>query len=124
MITNDLSTAISQVQIDCDEYLYTHYEYLTSDEGADWYSTEVRLLSETQVFGRPINDYSADGQGTDTQLPLFALCPQLITLDSEYWLYNAASSTNWSTVTTTGICSSQSATTECGVRIYILVKGA
>lgn len=123
LFTNDLETAIETLETDFEDYLYSHYEYVTADAGADWYAMSARPLSETQVFGRPIYDTSVEGQATDRYLPLFRLNPNALISTEEYWLYNIASDTEWAVVTTEGLCSKEPATTTCGVKLYFLVKG-
>ena len=82
-----------------------------------WYSRKLDLMDECEVYGSVI--YSSSGYDCGTaypQLPLFALAPQYIPSDGEYWLKDVSSSESYASVTASGMADKNWADSSAGVR--------
>lgn len=94
-----------------------------------WYSRKLDLMDECEVYGSIIWSSSGYDCGSAyTQLPLFALAPQYIPSDEEYWLKDGeywlkdvSSSESYASVTSSGMAVSTWAATSSGVRPRFLI---
>lgn len=87
-----------------------------------WYSRKLDLMDECEVYGSII--YSSSGYDCGTaypQLPLFALAPQYIPSDGEYWLKDVSSSESYASVTASGMADQSWANGSAGVRPRFLI---
>lgn len=87
-----------------------------------WYSRKLDLMDECEVYGSII--YSSSGYDCGTaypQLPLFALAPQYILSNGEYWLKDVSSSENYAAVTANGMANQNWANSSAGVRPRFLI---
>lgn len=116
-------------------HILTYKEYLTNassngkPSGASEYDCTVELMCERMVYGNPYYGTVCDGVNTPsiysyskTQLPLFALRPDLICNRATWWLRDIVTAARFANVTTGGFATSGSAGTAFGVRPAIPVS--
>ncbi len=113
-------------------HLVTHRKYLcnaVSDgkaSAAAWVDSSVELMNEMMVYGSVING-GATYIGIDvfghynvgiekSQLPLFALRPDLIGIRTSWWLQDVVSAPNFAAVTSRGRAAFRDASASYGVR--------
>lgn len=116
-------------------HILTYKEYLTNassngkPSGASEYDCTVELMCERMVYGNPYYGTVCDGVNTPsiysyskTQLPLFALRPDLICNRATFWLRDIVSAANFALVGSTGYASYSGAGAARGVRPAIPVS--
>lgn len=87
-----------------------------------WFSRKLDLMDECEVYGSII--WSSSGYDCGTaypQLPLFALAPQYIPSDGEYWLKDISTSHSYASVNSTGIADGAWTARLIGVRPRFLI---
>ncbi len=111
-----------------EENVLEHDKYLcdtVSDgeaSGASWYDSKVELMTEVMVFGTIVAGRSEPGDTNrqvgieNSQLPLFALRPDLIGIRQTYWLRDVVSASRFARVGASGNASSFDASQSDGVR--------
>ena len=91
-----------------------------SSSAGSWYGSDVELMNEMMVYGARVNGSAVSGlydAGVEkSQLPLFALNPQLVNIRSTYWLRDVCSSTYFASVGSFGFADAFSASSSFGVR--------
>lgn len=124
MYTEGLEQAKSIIKTDFSGHVVKHRRILCNAvsngqaSGTSWYDSEVELMNEMMVFGSIINGRATYGRfnvGVErTQLPLFALRPDLASIG--YWLRDVCSATNFAYVTYYGNPHYTNASSSLGVR--------
>jgi hypothetical protein len=126
MYTEGLDSAKTTINSAFGSHVVNHRKYLCNavssgeQSGGSWYDSEVELMNEVMVYGSVVNGGARDGLynigAEKTQLPLFALRPDIANIRSAYWLRDVASSTSFSNVSNLGFASTTSASFNFGVR--------
>jgi hypothetical protein len=127
MYTNGLSQAKSMINSAFPGHVVTHRRYLSnavSDGQASagaWFDSNVELMSEVMVYGSVVNgSYGVSGlfdTGVDkSQLPLFALRPDLIGIRTAWWLRSVSSASYFAYVSNRGNADWNRASNAHGVR--------
>jgi hypothetical protein len=124
MYTTGLDQAKTIIHADFPGRVLTHRRLLSNatSNGAvstgAWVNSDVELMNEVMVFGSVVN-----GKGNSynigvekSQLPLFALRPDLIGIRSTWWLRDVTSATNFVFVRDVGSMSVNPASNAHGVR--------
>jgi hypothetical protein len=117
MYTTGLDQAKTKIHADFAGHVVNHRKYLSNAvsngqaSGAAWFDSDVELMNEVMVYGSVVN-----GQGDlynigteKSQLPLFALRPDLITIRRNWWLRDVAGPMNFALVHTSGLASANNA---------------
>lgn len=115
-------------------HILTYKEYLTNASangkasGASEYDCTVEIMSERMVYGSVFYGTICDGTTvpsiycySKTQLPLFALCPELICNRATYWLRDISTNFFFARVDNDGVANAANASNNHGVRPSILV---
>lgn len=109
MYTEGLAQAKSMINYAFSGHVVTHRRYLSNavsggqaSAGA-WFDSNVELMSEVMVYGSVVNgSYGTSGlydTGVDkSQLPLFALRPDLIGIRTAWWLRSVSSAPHFALV--------------------------
>ena len=105
-------------------YVLSHREYLTNAvsgnaaSGGTWYDSTVEIPNEIMLYGCHIQAAMGGHMSTTckTQLALFRLAPEFISIAKIYWLRDIASYTEFCRVYSTGIAQKYSANASVGVR--------
>lgn len=129
MYTTNLADAKTIIKAAFTGHVLTHREYLTNamtngrPSGAAWFDSEIELMNERMVYGNavfsPVSDGSsipANNTFNKSQLPLFALRPDLISIRAVWWLRDPVSATHFTDISTHGYASCVSASNAYGVR--------
>ncbi len=127
MYTEGLAQAKSMINYAFSGHVVTHRRYLSnavSDGQASagaWFDSNVELMSEVMVYGSMVNgSYGISGlfdTGADkSQLPLFALRPDLIGIRTAWWLRNVSSASYFARVDNDGVAGRYGASRTHGVR--------
>ena len=116
-------------------HILTYKEYLTNassngkPSGASEYDCTVELMCERMVYGNPYYGTVCDGVNTPliysyskTQLPLFALRPDLICNRATFWLRDIVSAAHFACVYYDGLANYRNASNALGVRPAIPVS--
>jgi hypothetical protein len=126
MRTSGLGQAKTKIHADFAGHVITHRRYLCNAvangqaSGGAWFNSDVELMNEVMVYGSVVN-----GKGTygfynigaeKSQLPLFALRPNLLNIVASWWLRDVGSATQFATVSATGYPSLANASLAIGVR--------
>ena len=124
MYTTGLDQARTKIHADFAGHVITHRRLLcnaaTSGQasGGAWYDSDVELMNEVMVFGSVVN-----GRGglynigiEKSQLPLFALRPDLLNIRTEWWLRDVGSAVGFAMVGTRGDALVFQASASYGVR--------
>ena len=109
--------------------LYNRYGTNTgASSGGEWYTRQLDLMNENQVYGSIVWSSSGFETGMDNiQFPLFALRPEyVIARDNsgnrqDYWLRNVVSSSYFARINDRGHIYSNNATNSNGVRPYFYI---
>lgn len=127
MYTEGLAQAKSMINYAFSGHVVTHRRYLSnavSDGQASagaWFDSNVELMSEVMVYGSVVNgSYGVSGlfdTGVDkSQLPLFALRPDLIGIRTAWWLRSVSSASHFAYVGYDGRAYRHTASLASGVR--------
>jgi hypothetical protein len=113
MYTTGLDQAKTKIHADFAGHVVNHRRYLSnavSDGQASagaWFDSDVELMNEVMVFGSVVNGKGTRGAiniGTEkSQLPLFALRPDLLNTRSAWWLRDVCSATRFAIVSLEGV---------------------
>lgn len=95
--------------------------------GGDWFDSEVELMNEIMVYGSIVNGRATYGLYSigieKTQLPLFALRPDIANIRTSYWLRDVASGTFFAHVSSSGTVIRVNASVSTGVRPVFSIIG-
>ena len=126
MYIEGLDSAKTTINSAFGSHVVNHRKYLCNavssgeQSGGSWYDSEVELMNEVMVYGSVVNGGAAKGLynigAEKTQLPLFALRPDIANIRSAYWLRDVASATYFANVTSSGIAVRNLASDAFGVR--------
>ncbi len=126
MYTSGLDQAKTKIHTDFPGHVLTHRRWLsnaTTDGAASagaWFDSDVELMNEVMAFGSVVNGkgtYDLYNIGTEkSQLPLFALRPDLLNIRVTWWLRDVASATTSAFVSSLGFARTYYASTAFGVR--------
>jgi hypothetical protein len=130
MYTTGLDQAKTTIHADFPGRVLTHRRWLsnaTSDgtaSDAAWFDSDIELMNEHMVYGSNTVANSAGSSDAHrynvgiekSQLPLFRLRHDLITIGAAWWLRDVASESDFAYVSTSGIASRDHAGSAYGVR--------
>lgn len=130
MYETGLDQAKTKIHADFPGRVLTHRRLLsnaTSDGAASatiWVDSDIELMNEHMVYGSNAAANSAGSPNTHrynvgiekSQLPLFRLRHDLITIRATWWLRDVASATHFASVNTYGAISATGASLVVGVR--------
>ena len=111
MYTTGLDQAKTKIHADFPGHVLTHRRRLSSAvsdgqaSGHVWVDSDVELMNEVMAFGTVVvGKGSQVNIGTEkSQLPLFALRPDLLNIRSRWWLRDVCSETRFAAVDSLGI---------------------
>lgn len=90
-----------------------------------WYTTEMDLMTEGQVFGRgawATQQQVGFNVGTNySRFPLFSIAPEFITCRSLYWLQDVRNNTSYASIGADGTAGELNAAGNGGIRPHFLV---
>ena len=126
MYTEGLDQAKNTIATDFSGHVVNHRKYLcnavTDGEASAgaWMDSEVELMNEMMVYGSVVNGHATYGLynvGIEkTQLPLFALRPDIANIRSSYWLRDVSSASHFASVYSIGTAYYGNASYSSGVR--------
>ena len=124
MYTTGLDQAKTKIHADFPGHVLTHRRWLsnaTTDGAASagaWFDSDVELMNEVMAFGSVVNGAGARYNiGMEkSQLPLFALRPDLLNIREGWWLRDVASATSFVIVRNQGHVSAWEASSSLCVR--------
>lgn len=126
MYTTGLDQAKTKIHADFSGHVITHRRYLCNAvangqaSGGAWFDSDVELMNEVMVYGSVVNGKGADGLyniGIEkSQLPLFALRPDLLNIRTSWWFRDVCSAANFAYVTPFGAAHATGASLALGVR--------
>ncbi len=128
MYQEGLDSAKSTINSAFSGHVLEHKKYLcnaVSDgeaSGASWYDSTVELMTEVMVFGTIVAGRSEPGEtnrqvGVEkSQLPLFALRPDIANIRQTYWLRDVVSASRFARAVGSGYASTGGASDSQGVR--------
>lgn len=126
MYTTTLADAKTVVRNAFGDRVLTHREYLINavtsgyPSAGSWYDSSVELMNEPMVFGSYMNVDAGSVVKrhtiSKTQLALFAAAPEFISILTNYWLRDVASSSAFGCVSAYGAAHLTNAANEYGVR--------
>lgn len=126
MYTEGLDQAKNTIATDFSGHVVNHRKYLcnavTDGEASAgaWMDSEVELMNEIMVCGSVVNGHAIYGLynvGIEkTQLPLFALRPDIANIRDKYWLRDVSSAKIFASVHDNGLAGRGGASTSRGVR--------
>lgn len=127
MYTTGLDQAKTTIHADFPGHVLTHRRYLCNAvadgqaSGGAWFDSDVELMNEMMVYGSVLDGkgvYSTYNIGTEkSQLPLFALRPDLLNTRTIWWLRDVCSATHFAIVSDWGVADTLNArTSSCGIR--------
>lgn len=136
MYTTNLDQAKTTINAAFSSHVMQHRQYLTNAvtsgraSGAAWFDSTVELMNELMVYGSGIYAPVSDGTTlprnytiSKSQLPLFALRPDLISIRVAYWLRDVVSSAHFAGASIYGAANTDNASSSAGVRPYFSIKG-
>lgn len=111
MYTTGLDQAKTKIHADFPGHVLTHRRRLSgavSDgqaSGSVWVDSDVELMNEVMAFGTAVAGKGSQFNiGTEkSQLPLFALRPDLLNVRSRWWLRDVCSETRFAAVHSSGV---------------------
>jgi len=126
MYTTGLDQAKTKIHADFAGHVVNHRRYLSNAvsngqavAGA-WFDSDVELMNEVMAYGSVVNGKGTRGSyniGTEkSQLPLFALRPDLLNIRTTWWLRDVSSEKTFAAVYNDGTIYSINAGLACGVR--------
>ena len=118
MYTTGLDEAKTRIHADFAGHVLTHKRYLCNavadgqaSDGA-WFDSDVELMNEVMVYGSIVNGKGVLGSyniGVEkSQLPLFALRPDLVNIGIYWWLRDVVSASYFAAVGGNGLASRSS----------------
>ena len=110
MYISGLDQAKTKIHADFAGHVVNHRKYLSnavSDgqaSAAAWFDSDVELMNEVMVYGSVVSGEGGQYNiGTEkSQLPLFALRPDLLNIRSSWWLRDVHSATRFASVNSNG----------------------
>ncbi len=124
MYTTGLDQARAKIHADFAGHVLIHQRYLSNavsngqaSAGA-WFDSDVELMNEVMVYGSVVNGKGGQYNiGIEkSQLPLFALMPDLLNIRGAWWLRDVCSATSFAMVNYPGHASFDGASYNRGVR--------
>jgi len=133
MYTTGLGQAKTKIHADFAGHVVNHRRYLSNavsngqaSAGA-WFDSDVELMNEVMAFGSVVNGkglYGLYNIGTEkSQLPLFALRPDLLNIRQAWWLRDVCSASYFALVGTRGDVFIFGASGPYGVRPVFSISG-
>ena len=126
MHISGLDQAKTKIHADFADHVITHRRYLCNAvadgqaSGVAWFDSDVELMNEVMVFGSAVNGKATYGLynigAEKSQLPLFALRPDLANTGTWWWLRDVASAANFAYVHGSGYAHVRGASLTYGVR--------
>ena len=125
MYTTGLDEAKTRIHADFAGHVLTHKRYLCNAvadgqaSAAAWFDSDVELMNEVMVYGSIVNgksDYGYNIGVEKSQLPLFALRPDLVNIGIYWWLRDVVSALSFAAVGGNGLASRSSNSNARGVR--------
>ena len=131
MRTSGLDQAKTKIHADFPGHVLTHWRWLsnaTTDGQASagsWFSSDVELMNEVMAYGSVVNGKSVNDLDSrvshnigieKSQLPLFALRPDLLNIGAMWWLRDVCSATQFASIFNNGLASRFGADAPDGVR--------
>ena len=124
MYISGLDQAKTKIHADFAGHVLTHRRALSTaivnGEAAEraWFDSDVELMNEVMVFGSVVNGKGSSANiGIEkSQLPLFALRPDLLNIRSLWWLRDVCSATHFAAVSDNGYVTSGYVGAAYGVR--------
>ena len=125
MYTTGLDEAKTRIHADFAGHVLTHKRYLCNAvadgqaSAAAWFDSDVELMNEVMVYGSIVNgksDYGYNIGVEKSQLPLFALRPDLVNIGIYWWLRDVVSALYFAAVGGNGLASRSSNSNARGVR--------
>ena len=134
------TTGLQQAKADVraafgNSHILIHRQYLVDDvssgvpSSADWYDSDVELMTEHNVYGSNIFTAASDGvsvptlQTIDTaQFPLFVLNPSMISNRRAFWLRDIVGSATFASVSYLGFSTRNYSSSSNGVRPAFSIK--
>ena len=107
MYTTGLDQAKTKIHADFSGHVLTHRRRLCTTvangqaSAAAWFDSDVELMNEVMVFGSVVSGKGALGYNIGiekSQLPLFALRPDLLNIREGWWLRDVGSATSFAIV--------------------------
>jgi hypothetical protein len=126
MYTQDVNQAKSKIRRDFAGHVVVHRRFLCNAvengqaSAGEWFGSDIELMNEVMVYGSVVNGKGTSGSyniGSEkSQLPLFALRPDLANIGNTWWLRDVVSATAFAAVAYDGRASFASASNNFGVR--------
>ncbi len=124
MYTTGLDQAKTKIHADFAGHVLTHERRLSNAvangqaSAAAWFDSDVELMNEMMVYGSVVNGKGGSYNiGVEkSQLPLFALRPNLINIRGSWWLRDVCSATGFANIHGTGHANVYGAGSVIGVR--------
>ena len=129
MRTMGLEQARTAIGAAFNNHVMVHRQFLSNavtsgrPSGGAWVDSSIEIMNEVMVYGSAIFSPVSDGTTVPTiytlgksQLPLFALRPDLISNRLSYWLRDVVSDTSFAIVADLGTAYCYSASVSLGVR--------
>jgi hypothetical protein len=126
MRTTGLDQAKTTIYADFAGHVLTHRRYLSNEVSSatgqavngEWFDSDVELMNEVMAFGSVVNgkggQYNIGAE--KSQLPLFALRPDLLNISIQWWLRDVCASAHFAYVTSIGSARSAMGMAAAGVR--------
>jgi hypothetical protein len=126
MYISGLDQAKTKIHADFAGHVVNHRKHLSNAvsngqaSAAAWFDSDVELMNEVMVYGSVVNGkgtYDSYNIGTEkSQLPLFALRPDLLNTRGTWWLRDVCSATAFAHVHSNGYAIVANASNALGVR--------
>ena len=124
MYTTGLDQAKTKIHADFAGHVINHRKYLSNAvsngqaSGAAWFDSDVDLMNEVMAFGSVVSGKGGPSNiGMEkSQLPLFALRPNLLNIVASWWLRDVCSAEGFAHVAATGAARIAYASLAIGVR--------
>jgi hypothetical protein len=124
MYTTGLNQAKTKIHADFAGHVITHRRYLCNTvangqaSNGEWLDSDVELMNEVMVYGSVVSGKGGPSNiGMEkSQLPLFALRPNLLNIVASWWLRDVCSAEGFAHVAATGAARVAYASLAIGVR--------
>ena len=126
MYTTGLNQAKTKIRADFAGHVVNHRKLLCTAvangqaSSAAWFGSDVELMNEVMVYGSTVNGTAIFGVyniGVEkSQLPLFALRPDLVNIRTSWWLRDVTHAYGFAGVSNNGVASRDDASSALGVR--------